>query len=59
MKPTEYERKLQNLMNNVQMAILDGKEVYQEGYATDVRERALKVERALEVLKNELRKGEQ
>lgn len=58
MKPTEYERRLQKLMNNVFVAISGGKEISEDGYAADVRDRALKAERALESLKNELRKGE-
>lgn len=58
MEPTQYERKLQNLMNEVFMAISGGKELSDEGYAADVRERALKADRAFEVLKNELKKGE-
>lgn len=58
MHPTEYERKLQNLMNNLHIAISGGKEVYEEGYAEDVRKRALIAERALEQLKIELKNGE-
>ena len=58
MKPTEYELKLQLLMNNVFIAIAAGKDVFEEGYAADVRNRALKAERALEALKNQLKEGE-
>ena len=58
MKPTDYERKLQNLINDLQIVLLDGKSIHEEGYAEDVCKRTLKAERALEALKNELRKGE-
>lgn len=60
MEPTStaYELKLRNLMNDLQVILLDGKSVYEEGYVEDVRKRALKAERALQVLKNQIIKGE-
>lgn len=58
MQPTAYERKLQNLMNDLQVILLDAKSISEEGYVEDVRKRASKAERALQALKNEIRNGE-
>jgi hypothetical protein len=58
MKPTEYEQKLQNLMNNVSIAISNGKEAYEEGYVEDVKKRANKAKEALEILLKELEKDQ-
>lgn len=56
--PTPYERKLQKLLNDIQIALSGGVEVYEENYTVDVRKRALKADRALQALLNELKNGE-
>lgn len=56
MEPTQYDRDLQNLMNDVFIAISGGKEIHEYGYAADVRRWTLKVENILLALKNELKR---
>ncbi|WP_203332625.1 hypothetical protein [Planococcus beigongshangi] len=58
MESFEDRRKLQNLMNNVQLALMGGQDIFDEDYFEDVKKRAAKAEKALKELQNFIEKGE-